>query len=61
MLAMNRLPGSAAAWIAALASYRPMPNPPPRQLRVARGDRPAVTRRREAEATIRPDRPRRPV
>ena len=30
MLAVPRLSGSAAALIAALASYRPMPNPPRR-------------------------------
>lgn len=30
MLAMPRLTGSAAAFIAALASYRPLPNPPRR-------------------------------
>jgi hypothetical protein len=60
MLAMSRLPGSAAAFIAALASYRPMPHPPARPDTTARGERPSV-RRREADETRRPDRPRRPV
>jgi hypothetical protein len=61
MLAMSRLPGSAAAFIAALASYRPMPNPPAAQARADRFERPSGVRRREAEATLRPDRPRRKV
>lgn len=60
MLAMTRLPGSAAAFIAALASYRPMPHPPARPDAAPRGERPSV-RRRTADETRRPDRPRRPV
>jgi len=45
MLAMPRLSGSAAALIAALASYRPLPNPPRRAEATRRADRNADARR----------------
>ncbi len=57
MLTMPRLPGSAAAFIAALASYRPLPNTPPRDGE-GRGDRRAVAARTEAKASARPARRR---
>ena len=57
MLTMPRLPGSAAAFIAALASYRPMPNPPRREGE-ARGDRRAAAARSESKASARQARPR---
>jgi hypothetical protein len=52
-LPMPRLRGSAAALIAALASYRPMPHPPRRGSDGARADRAPRDAGAEGEASIR--------
>ncbi len=52
MLAMQRLSGSAAAFIAALASYRPMPSPPRRENDVER-HRGSLKTRSESKAMAR--------